>query len=103
MPSGEPGGRHITLIYKFSGTFMFVLVLSGCLSLYGLLKVRKAFLLGCFSVKHQSEEENEWHAAGIRPKATVPPTPQPPPKTTPNKGHLYLLALKAQMYMNLNH
>lgn len=101
MPSGEPGGRHITLIYKFSGTFMFVLVLRGCLSLYALLKVRTAFLLGCFSVKQPSEEENEWHAAGIRPKATAPPTPQP--KTTPNKGHLYLLGLKAQTYMTVNH
>lgn len=57
---------------------MLVHVFKGCLSLYALFRVSKqmktAFLLGRFSVKHHSDEENEWHAAEMRPKAT-PPTP----------------------------
>ena len=80
----EPGGRLITPIYEFSDTFMFVHVFKGCLSLYALFRVSKqtktAFLFTCSSVKHHSDEENEWHAAGMNPKATLPPTPHPTPK-----------------------
>lgn len=51
-----------------SDTFMLVHVFKGCLSLYALFRISKqrkaAFILGCSSVKHHSDEENEWQPLG---------------------------------------
>lgn len=108
MPACQSLVAGVSLSFEFSDKFMFGHVFKGCLSLYALFRVSKppktAFLFGCSSVTHRSDEQNGWHAAGVKPKATPPPTPHTrAPKITPNKGHLHLLGLKSQVQMRVNH